>query len=113
MDLCNENKHQHLTAQVREESKELRMKSGGADVRVGPGASIVVGPGASIRVGDMVIPGPQSFDSSIAPSTIGPGEKTIVTWASFRFTSNNEPVFPFLTRALKGVNAIVRELSRV
>ena len=113
MDLNNENKHQQLTPQVRKESKELRLRSRGGEVAIGPGASIILGPGASMRVGDMVIPGPQAFDSGTAPSTVGPGQKTIITWVSFHFASNNEAVIPFLSKALLGVKRIVAELSSI
>jgi hypothetical protein len=110
MDLNNENKHEKLTPQTRRESKELRIKSGGSEVAIGPGASISLGPGASMKVGNMVIPGPQSFDSSVSPSSIGPGQKMIITWVSFTFSTNNEEVLPFLHRSLSGAKKIVHDL---
>ena len=111
MDLNNENKHQQLTPQIRKEAKELRMSSGGAAISMGPGASISIGPGASIQLGGMIVPGGQSFDVNKPPVTMGPGRKEIITWVSFHFSTNDEPVLPLLKQALEEVGRIVRELS--
>jgi len=111
MDLNNENKHQQLTPQIRKEAKELRISSGGAIMSMGSGASISIGPGASLQIGDMVIPGGQSFDVNRPPVTIGPGRKEIITWVSFHFSTNDEPVLPLLKQALEGVDRIIRGLS--
>jgi hypothetical protein len=113
MDLNNENKHQQLTPQVRKEAKELRISSGGASISMGPGASVSIGPGASIQIGGLVIPGGQSFDVNKPPVTIGPGRKEVITWVSFHFSTNDEPVLPLLKQALEGVGGIVRELSEI
>ena len=113
MDLNNENKHQQLTPQVRKEAKELRISSGGASISIGSGASISIGPGASIQIGGMVIPGGQSFDVNKPPVTIGPGKKEVLTWVSFHFITNDEPVLPLLRQALEGVGGIVQELSTI
>jgi len=111
MELNNENKHQRLTPQIRKETKELRISSGGASISMGPGASISMGPGASIQIGRLTIPGGQSFDVNRPPKTIGPGKKEMITWVSFHFSTNNEPVLPLLRQAIEGVDRIVRELS--
>lgn len=111
MELNNENKHQQLTPQTRKESKELRLSSRGGEVAIGPGASISLGPGASMRVGDMVIRGPQDFDAATAPSAVGSGKVTVVTWVGFHFVSNDEPVLPFLRKAFEGVKRIIEELA--
>ena len=111
MDLNNENKHQQLTPQLRKETKELLISSGGASISMGPGASISLSPGASIKMGNMVIPGGQSFDVNKPPATIGSGKKEIITWVSFHFLTNNEPVLPLLKQTLEGVDKIVQELS--
>ena len=113
MELNNENKHQQLTPQIRKEKKELRISSRGAQMRIGPGASISIGKGASIRIGDMDIPGGQSFDSEKPPKTRGPGKKEIITWVSFRFSTNDEPVLPFLKKTLTGIEAIVQDLEQL
>jgi hypothetical protein len=113
MDLNNENKHQQLTPQKRTETKQLKLTSGGTSISVGKGASISVGPGAQIRVGGMVIPGEQKFDVNNPPATIGPGTKEIITWVSFHFSSNNQPVIPFLKQCINGVESIVTELSKL
>lgn len=113
MDLNNENKHQQLTPQVRKEAKELRISSGSASISMGPGASVSIGRGASIRIGGMVIPGGQSFDVNKPPATIGPGRKAVISWVSFHFSTNDEPVLPLLMQALEGVGGIVQELSAI
>jgi hypothetical protein len=104
MDLNNENKHQQLTPQFRKEAKELRISSSGTSMSIGPGASISVGSGASIQIGNIVIPGGQSFDANNPPLTLGAGKKEIITWVSFHFSTNDEPVFPFLKQALVGID---------
>ena len=43
MDLNNENKHERLTPQTREEARHLRLASGGASISLGPGSSISMG----------------------------------------------------------------------
>ena len=113
MDLNNENKHQQLTPQIRKETKELRISSGGASISMGPGASNSMSPGASIKIGNMVIPGGQSFDVNRPPTTIGPGKKELITWVSFHFSTNNEPVLPLLKQTLEGIARIVGELSTI
>ena len=113
MDLNNENKHQQLTPQIRKETKELRISSGGASISMGPGALISISPGASIRLEKMVIPSRQDFDINKPPATIGSGKKEIITWISFHFSTNNEPVLPLLKQTLVGIDRIVRELSAI
>jgi hypothetical protein len=113
MELNNENKHQQLTPQIRRETKELRISSGGASISMGSGASISIGPGASIQIGGMTIPGGQTFDANRPPTTIGPGKKEVITWVSFHFSTSNEPVLPLLKQTLEGVERIVHELSAV
>lgn len=111
MDLNNENKHQKLTPQIRKETKELRISSGGASISMGSGSSISMSPGTSIQFGNMVIPGGQSFDANKPPATIGSGKKELITWVSFHFSINDEPVLPLLKQTLEGVDRIVGELS--
>jgi len=113
MDLNNENKHQQLTPQTRKEAKELRISSGGASISMSPGSSISMSQGASIKIGNMVIPGGQSFDSNKPPKTIGTGKKELITWVSFHFSINNEPVLPLLKQSLEGVDRIVEELCEI
>jgi len=113
MQLNNENKHQQLTPQIRKETKELRISSGGASISMGSGASISIGRGASIRIGGMTIPGGQTFNAERPPVTIGPGKKEVVTWVSFHFSTTDTPVLPLLNQALEGVDRIVSELSAI
>ena len=111
MDLTNENKHQRLVPQIRKEVKELRISGGGAAISLGPGASISVGTGASISVGGAVIRGGQTFDANNPPQVQG-GRVEVITWVSFHFETNGEPVLPFLEQAMKGVANIVEDLSK-
>ena len=113
MQLNNENKHQKLTPQIRKEAKELRISSGGASISMGSGASMSIGQGASIRIGGMVIPGGQTFNAERPPVTIGPGEKEVVTWVSFHFSTADTPVLPLLNQALDGVYRMVSELNAI
>jgi hypothetical protein len=110
MDLTNENKHQRLTPQIRKEAKELRISGGGASISLGEGASISLGSGASISVGGAMIPGGQSFDVNRPPRVEG-GKVDVITWVSFQFETNGQPVVPFLETALKGVDEIVKALG--
>ncbi len=111
MNLNNSNKHQNLTPQIRRETKELRLISGGAAINVRGGASITLTGGAQIRVGNMLIPGGQRIDSRHTPLTIGDGKKERITWVSFLFADTGDPVLPFLRNAVEKTSAIVGELS--
>ncbi len=110
MDLTNENKHERLTPQVRRESKELRITGRGAGIGISEGASISIGPGASVSIGGAVIRGGQTFGVGKPPQVEG-GRVETITWVSFNFDSNGQPVLPFLETALKGIRQIVAELS--
>ena len=113
MELNNENKHQQLTPQERREKKQLNITSGRAGISLGQGASISLGPGTSIQMGGMKIPENQTISTDNPAKIIGPGQQTIVTWVSFHFSSNNEPVVPFLENSLSGVSNFVNELSAI
>ena len=112
IELTNENKHQRLVPQVRRESKELRISGGdgGASIALGQGASISLGAGASISIGGAVVPGGQTFDVNHLPHVQG-GRVEVITWVSFHFETNGEPVIPFLESSLKGARQIVTSLS--
>jgi len=110
MELNNQNKHEKLTPQTRQESKELRIASGGAMISLGEGASISLGHGASIGIGSAVIPGGQVIDVSRPPVVLGPATVNRIRWVSFLFESNGRPVLPFLQTVVDGVAAIVEEL---
>jgi hypothetical protein len=114
MDLNNENKHQNLTPQVRRETKELRISSGNVTMSVGQGASISIGERAFVQLGGaLTIPGGQTFDVKRPPLAVGPGRMETVTWVSFHFACNGEPVLPFLKKAVDGVDGIVTELAQM
>lgn len=111
MDLNNENKHQRLTPQQRTEVKELNISSGNVSMSIGQGASIQIGRGASVQIGETIIPGGQNIDVNNPAKFFGPGKQTVITWVSFNFSSNNEPVLPLLQQSLVGVEKIFTELS--
>jgi hypothetical protein len=113
MELNNENKHQKLSPQTRNESKELEISSNGASMIIGNGASITIGNGASIQFGNTIIPGGQTFNADHPPVTFGTGKKTVITWVSFLFVSNNELVIPLLENSFVGISKIVKELSEM
>jgi hypothetical protein len=112
MELTNENKHERLTPQVRKESKELRISGGRASMGIGEGASISVGRGASISIGGAVITGGQTFGVGRPPRVEG-GTVETITWVSFHFDSNSEPVLPLLESALSGTRRIIENLDKL
>lgn len=111
MALNNENKHERLTPQKRQETKELRMTSQGAGISLSGGASISLGGGASISFGNAHLPGGQVIASGSVPTILGSAQVENITWVSFTFDANGEPVLPFLTTALNGVEMIVDQLK--
>ncbi|MBN1342883.1 MAG: hypothetical protein JXQ73_09405 [Phycisphaerae bacterium] len=113
MELNNENKHQRLTPQTREEARELTLESDGSSLSLGPGGSISLGPGARIDVGDMIIPGGQYIAGDSPAKFVGSGRQTVTIWVSFRFESNGELVMPFLSNAVDSIRRIVDELANV
>jgi hypothetical protein len=113
MELNNENKHEKLTPQTRQEARQLKLESKGAAIDLGPGASVNLGPGASIQLGDAVIPGTQEFSSERPPNYFGVGTQEVNVWVSFIFDSNGEEVLPFLRTAVAGVERIVNELATI
>lgn len=111
MELNNENKHQRLTPQKREEQRSLEIASGGVSMSLGPGCSISMGPGTLIQMGGMHIPGGQVISGNSPARYMGTGEQRVTIWVSFHFSTNNEPVVPFLKNAIKKIGGIVDELS--
>ena len=113
MDLNNENKHQRLTPQIRKEVKELRISSGNVGMRLSGGASIKISGNAQIRMGNAIISGNQTISPDSPARIFGPAKQEIITWVSFHFTDNNEPVVPLLRNSLNGIESIVEELSKM
>ena len=112
MDLCNENKHQRLSPQTRKEVKELKITSGGVEMSLRGRASIMMTGGASIRVGNALIGGGQVISPESPAQIVGTAKQEVITWVSFTFSSNDEPVLPLLRSALDGTEKIVEELSQ-
>lgn len=113
MDLNNENKHKRLTPQIPKDTKELRISSGEASISLRGDVQIFLGPRSLIQIGDMTVPGGQTFGTNIPPVTVGLGIKEVITWVSFYFESNDQPVLPFLKQALVGCERIINELSEL
>ena len=111
MDLNNENKHERLTPQIREEARQLTLESEGASISLGPGSSITLGHGTYIKMGDMTIPGDQQISGEKPARYIGVGKQTVTIWVSFKFESNGEPVIPFLINAVDKTREIINELA--
>ena len=113
MELNNENKHQRLTPQTRKEVKELRISSENVGMRLSGGASIKISGNAQIRMGNAIIGGNQIISPNNPAQIYGPAKREIITWVSFHFTENNEPVVPLLKQSLEGVESMVDELSKL
>ncbi|HEX8514564.1 MAG TPA: hypothetical protein VF868_00085 [Bacteroidia bacterium] len=113
MELNNENKHQKLTPQTRKEIKELKITSGNVGMSIKGNAGIRISGNASIRIGNAIITGNQNINPNNPAIISGQGKQEIITWVSFHFTDNNEPVYPLLTQALNGIEKIVTELSKL
>lgn len=111
MELNNENKHQQLTPQGKKERKKLMLSSNGRTMTLSGKMSI--SKGHQMKMGNMIIPGGQTFDASNPPSFIGEGTAEIVTWISFHFSTNNQPVLPFLKLCIAGTEAIINDLITV
>jgi hypothetical protein len=69
--------------------------------------------GAQIKMGDMIITGPQTYDANNPPKTFGNGKVEAIKWIFIKFSTNNEPVLPFLEKALERTEKIVDELSKM
>ena len=112
MDLNNENKHQRLTPQTRTEDKELNIKfdNGLTAISLSGGSIIHLAEGSTMEIGDSIIRGGQTF-SAENPPIIENGNTQIITWVSFEFTDLNEPVLPFLEKALNGCEKIVIKMT--
>lgn len=113
MELNNENKHQRLTPQTRKEVKELRISSGNVGMRLSGGASIKISGNAQIRMGNAIITGNQTISPHSPAQIFGSAKQEVITWVSFHFTDNNDPVVPLLQKSLEGIEAIVNELSKM
>ena len=113
IELNNTNKHQHLTPQEKKEIRQLNIAAGGAGISLGEGASVSLSPGAAIQMGGATIIGGQVISVNNLAKIEGLAHQELITWASFHFAVNNEPVLPFLEKALLGVGEIVDELSQL
>lgn len=110
-ELCNNNKHQRLTPQVKRERKGLRISSNVGTMTMDPGTIATLAPGTVLKSGDLEIRGGQTFSPEKPPKIKGGGNVDVITWVSFEFSTNGEPVLQFLEVVLNGVEKIVEELS--
>jgi len=113
MELNNENKHQRLSPQTRKEVKELRIQSGNVGMRMTGGASIRMTGGASIQLGNSIIRGNQNISADSPAKIEGDAKQEVITWVSFHFTDNDEPVIQLLQSALNGTEKILNELKEL
>lgn len=109
--LCNENKHQQLTPQVRREKREMRIRSGGVTMVIGEGTTLAVGPTATVALGGAVILGGQTFGPGSPPKVVGPGMVEDIVWVFFEFAATSRPVLPYLEAAISGVENITTTLK--
>jgi len=91
----------------------LIISSNGASISFGEGASISFGAGAYIQIGNAIIGGGQTIDVNNPARMAGQGTQEVITWVSFHFSTNDEPVIPLLERALAGTERIIAELSQM
>ena len=108
--LAIENKHKNFSPQVRKETRELRIQSGGSAVSIGEGSRIQIGSNAMIQIGGMVIPGGQTIGPGSPPLQYGSGKVEDITWVSFEFTDIGQPVLPFLKKSTDGVAKIIETI---
>lgn len=113
MDLNNENKHQKLTPQTRKEIRELRISSDNVGIRISGNAGIKITGNAYIKIGNSIITGNQNITPNNPANIHGNAKQEIIIWVSFHFSSNDEPVYPLLEKALTGTEKIVEELSKI
>lgn len=111
MELNNENKHQHLTPQEKKEKKKLKLSSNGRTMTLS--GKMSMSKGAQMKMGNMIIPGGQTFDANNPPNFTGEGTTEIVTWTSFHFITNSQPVFPFLKLCIAGTETIIKDLMTI
>jgi hypothetical protein len=108
--LAIENKHKNLSPQMRKETRELRIQSGGCAVSIGGGSRIEIGRNALIQIGDMVIRGGQTIGPGSPPLRSGSGKVEDITWVSFEFTDIGQPALPFLKKSTDGVAKIIETI---
>jgi hypothetical protein len=109
--LVNENKHSHLSHQVKREERGITIDFSGR-------AKIVMGPGASISGGGLISSGRGWFSpaggvvSGESPATHGENiRQTIDTWVSFTFLDSGDEVMSLLRACHNDVQRIVDEIG--
>lgn len=110
MEINDFNKHQHLTPQTRQVTKELWIGSNGTGIKIAEGGQIILEGDASLSTGDTILRGAQIINTHQLP-VIEVGTAEILTWVSFNFEYKNTPVLPLLTMAASGIHDIVAGMS--
>jgi len=100
--LCNENKHEQLTPQKREESERIRVEFQCGCVSWKPECTRF---GSDVRIGAVPVDPSTQLPTPSDAQTV-----TREVWVSFEFTTVGRPVIPFLATCVDGVKAIVNDL---
>lgn len=103
--LNNNNKHQDLEEQTRNESRHVKVSSpqGGGSVSWGP--SVTFSGGVSV------------MGAKIDPNTQLPVENSqvnteVTIWVDFKFKENGESILPFIDKSIKRVEKLFFELGQ-
>ena len=110
--LCNENKHEQLTPQEREETKTLTMKSSSAQMTMSEIAKIPASTkNCRIAVFGNVVQ--QEISVSNPPSGFKNVESRVTVWVSFKFQATGKDVLQFLAACIAGTGKIVNEIRQI
>ena len=108
--LVNENKHRHLSPQVRRERRGLKLKFPAAEISLGPGASIsgvgrITSGSGSLELKGETISGdnPARHQKNV--------EQTVEVWVSFLFDESGDHVLPLLEECNRDVAEAIKLLT--
>lgn len=127
-ELCQQNKHEQLTPQIRKEEKRTRITdSAGRTVSwtdgvqfgrdgtivLKPGGKLILGPGGSVELGPT---GASVLGRPIDPRKQIPQGRPQdkierITWVDFQFSSIGVSALPFMKTCTSRVRAMVREIQ--
>ena len=114
MALNNTNKHQKLTPQEKTEIKQLSISSPTTPGIVLIAPTINIDKDAEIRLGDTKLKGSDLIPLDRKGKVkVGDVTQEVSIWISFRFKDTDIDVYPFLERALVGIEQIIDELSKI
>ncbi len=105
--ILNEEKHNTLTPQTKEEKRGLNIEfSGGAGIKMGPGAVIAGSGFIGTGTGGIHLHGDVISGDSPAKRTTGDVKQTVIVWVSFKFGNTNVEVLPLLEKVLGNVKVV-------